>query len=275
MKTIWPLLSSILVLASPAAAQVTLDQWGTYATTGSSVCAENCDPETDLSWFLNLIIEPAVGGATVDIIDTTASDLHGDAFAEASVLGVLGPIVRVDANSLAGGWVTGNAIAVQGYTYTGLVPDTIDVNAGLTGNITNPDHDPATGLAAQVSYIGDANVASTVFENVVLGLGAPDGSVELETTAAGATNLVDVLSIPVLPGEQFYLVVASAASAGGAGASAESLSTLAITFDPSDAENLQAASAPAGVPSLAWPALMVLLGCLTVAGAFAASRSRA
>jgi hypothetical protein len=35
--------------ALPASGQVVLDQWGTYATTLSSDCADLCDPENDLS----------------------------------------------------------------------------------------------------------------------------------------------------------------------------------------------------------------------------------
>jgi hypothetical protein len=268
MRRIVPIICLIALMAGPASAQVVLDQWGTYAVMASSDCADFCDPDTDFSWILGLSIEPGVGGATIDIIDATHSSARGDAFAEASVEVVLGPVVRVDADSASGGWVHGNGVAVQGYTYIGGTPDTIEVNVGLTGTIGNPDADPATGLAAQVSYVGDANVASLVFENAAIGLATPDGAVQLEQTADGAVNMNDVLSIPVAPGEQFYLVASSAASAGGANAFAESLGTLTISFDSEDAANLVAANAspPAPVPALAWPFANLLALALAWSG---------
>ena len=272
MRLLVPIAFLVLALGSPAAAQVTLDQWGTYATTVHSDCADFCDPDTDFSWLLGLTFGPTNSGAELEIVDSTISNTRGDAFAEASVQVPLSPQVRVDATSLAGGWVDGTGTAVQGFTYLGLVADTIDVDVQLTGTIANPDADPATGLAAQVSYIGNANVASTVFENAAIGLVTPDGAVQLETTADGPVNLVDVLSIPVAPGDQFYLIASSAASAGGANASAESLSTLSVSFDPGDAANLQAANGAAAVPALrgTW---LALLG-LTLAGFAIAVRTR-
>jgi hypothetical protein len=251
--------------APSAAAQVTLDQWGTYAVTAYSDCAEFCDPLNDLSWILGFTFGPTNSGIGDDLIDSALSNASGDAFSEASVQGGLGPTVRVNADSLPGGFVDGTATAVQGYTYVGLAPDTIEVNARLTGTIGNPDLDPATGLAAQVSYVGDANVAAFVFETAVNGLGAPDGAVQLEQTSGGAVDLVDVLSIPVSPGDQFYLVVSSAATAAGTDAFAESLGTLTITFDANDAANLEAASGPIAVPTSPW-AWAALLACLVGAG---------
>ena len=52
--------------------------------------------------------------------------------------------------------------------------------------------------------------------------------------------------------------MSSAASAGGIDAFAESLGTLSVSFDPADASNLQAASAPAAVPSIGWPGVALL-----------------
>jgi hypothetical protein len=254
------------LVAAPASAQVVLDQWGTYATIAYSDCADFCDPDTDISWFLGLTFGPTNGAAEQVLTDATLSNTRGDAFAEASVAGILTPVVRVDANALAGGWMSGNGTAVQGYTYVGVAPDTIDVAVQLSGTIGNPDADPATGLAAQVSYVGDANVAGFVFENAVAGLVTPDGAVQLETAADGPVLESDVLQIPVSPGDRFYLVASSAATAGGAGASAESLSTLTVSFDPADAANLQAANAPDQLPGLGGSAAIVLAGLLVASG---------
>jgi hypothetical protein len=263
----WLAVSGLLLLvAAPASAQIVLDQWGTFAVTASSDCADFCDPDTDLGWLLGLTFGPTNGAAEIDIIDSTLSGSRGDAFAEASVAGGLGPTIRVDADSAAGSWMQGVGTAVQGYTYTGTSADVIDVDARLTGTIGNPDGDPATGLSAQISYVGDANVASLVFLNAIQGLVTPDGAVGLETNADGAADLSDVLSIPVSPGDQFYLIVSSGASAGGAGAFAESLGTLTISFDPADAANLQAASAPAAVPSLGWAQLVGVALVLALVG---------
>jgi hypothetical protein len=272
-STLWIALF-IGFVAGPASGQVTLDQWGTYAVTASSDCADFCDPETDFSWFLGLTFGPTNGAAAVDVIDSTLDNARGDAFAEASVQVEFDPVVRVDANALPGGWMDGTGTAVQGYTYLGLVANTIDVNVQLTGTIGNPDGDPSTGLAAQVSYVGDANVASLVFENAVQGLLTPDGAVQLEQTTDGPVALADTLSIPVSPGDQFYLVASSAATAGGTGAFAQSLGTLSITFTPADAANLQAASASASLPASSWPAALVLAVALLAAGlAFVGSRT--
>jgi hypothetical protein len=250
MRRFFLLAGLVMSLAGPATAQVELDQWGAYAVIASSDCADFCNPDTDFSWLFGLIFGPTNGGAEIDLIDSTLSNAKGDAFAEASVQASLGPIVRVDADSAPGSWMDGTGTAVQGYTYVGVAADTIEVNVHLTGTIGNPDGDPATGLAAQVSYVGDANVATLVFQNAVQGVLAPDGAVQLEQTADGPVDLTDVLSIPVSPGDQFYLVASSAASAGGANAFAESLGTLSVTFDPVDVENLQAANAPIAVPAL-------------------------
>ena len=257
------------LVAGPATAQVTLDQWGSFATLAHSDCADFCDPANDLSWFLGLTFEPSDGGAGVDTIDNTFSNARGDAFAEASVAVPLVPVVRVDASSAALSWTDGTGTAVQGFTYVGAVADTIDVNVHLTGTIANPDADPGTGLAAQVSYVGDANVAAFDFETAVQGLFSPDGAVQIEQSASGAVDQSDVLSIPVSPGDQFYLVASSAASAGGLNASAESLGTLTLTFDPADAANLQPANAPPApntLPALGGPgAALLALGLAALA----------
>ena len=252
------------LVAAPVSAQVVLDQWGTWATIATSDCADFCDPDTDVGWLLGLTFGPTNGAAGVATTDASTSGARGSAFAEATTTGGLGPTVRVDAASAAGGWVDGTATAVQGYTYTGGVADMIDVAVALTGTVGNPDGDPSTGLAAQVSYVGDANVASLVFENAVLGLVTPDGSVQLEQSADGPVALADVLSVPVQPGDQFYLIASSAATAGGAGATAESLSTLTIQFDPADAMNLQPAGVAPAVPSLNGAAAALLVVSLVV-----------
>jgi len=256
----------------PASAQVTLDQWGTSALTVTSDCADLCDPNTDLSWLFGLSFGPTNGGAAVDLADANTSGPRGEAFAEASVLVPLAPVVRVNADSAPGSWVDGTATAIQGFTYTGVAPDTIDVNVALTGTIGNPDGDGSTGLAAQVSYVGDANVSSLVYENAIVGLLTPDGAVQLEQIADGAVNLADVLSIPVSPGDQFYLVASSAATAGGADAFAESLGTLAISFSPADEAHLAAANAPLAVPTLSWPSALLLVVALAPGLLWASAR---
>ena len=75
----------------------------------------------------------------------------------------------------------------------------------------------------------------------------------------GAVLQAGVLFIPVSPGDQFYLVASSAATAGGTNAFAESLGTLSISFDPADAENLKAANAATPLPALSWHAGIVLV----------------
>lgn len=64
---------------------------------------------------------------------------------------------------------------MRGDTFTGSSPLTVQVDAHLAGGIKSSDLDRATVQAAQVSYVGDANVG--VFETAVLGLAVPDGAV--------------------------------------------------------------------------------------------------
>ena len=62
------------LLPVQASAQVVLDQWGTFATTVSSDCADFCDPDTDVSWLLGLTFGPQNGGEAVEL-DQTANGL--------------------------------------------------------------------------------------------------------------------------------------------------------------------------------------------------------
>lgn len=134
----------------PASAQVVLDQWGTYATISCQDCDDSCDSNSDIFWVLELDTEQAHSRGMAAVIDASANVARGDAIAEASVVGGLGPSVRVDANSAASSFMDGTATAIQDYTYVGVAPDTIGVRvADLTGTIGNPDADPATGRAAQ------------------------------------------------------------------------------------------------------------------------------
>ena len=84
-----------------------------------------------------------------------------------------------------------------------------------------------------------------------------------------------MFAVPVSPGDQLYLVASSAASAGGVGAFAESLGTLSVRFDASDAANLEVASGVgAPVPALRWPFLLVLLIALVLSAALVGRRRK-
>ena len=66
MRSLFLIVGLVCALAGSAAAQVALDQWGTFAVTAYSDCADYCDPDVDLSWLLGLTFEPTNGGPEID-----------------------------------------------------------------------------------------------------------------------------------------------------------------------------------------------------------------
>ena len=120
------------LLPVQASAQVVLDQWGTFATTVSSDCADFCDPDTDVSWLLGLTFGPQNGGEVVDVTDSTIDGVRGDAFADS--LGTLS--VRFDASDAANLEVAsgvGAPVPALGWPLQLALPVALVLSAALVG----------------------------------------------------------------------------------------------------------------------------------------------
>lgn len=249
-----------------ATAAIDLTEFGAYTTAAYGECSGDCNVADNIALSGGIIPSPNGQGAITSLLDLAPADLNGSGsiFAEATILGGLNsPLLRASADAVLDRSTTAQAVAVQGYTVTGGGNgQTIMADVNLTGTITNPAANDQTGLAAAVGIVQveapeDFDFLSGVFA-ILLGLTAPD--VALEQTMAGTVNLTGQVSRMFDEGDQFYVVAFLGASAGGAGASAVSLSTLSIEFDAASAAVL----APAAVPLPA--TVLLLLPALGVLG---------
>lgn len=248
-----------------ALAAIDLTEFGAYTTAAYGDCVGDCNVADNIALSGGIIPSPNGQGALTSLLDHGPGTLNGSGniFAEATILGGLNaPLLRASADSVADKNTSAQAVAVQGYTVTsGGNGQMIAADVTLTGTITNPAPNDQTGLAAAVSIVQveapeDFQFLSGVLA-ILLGLTAPD--VELEQTIAGPVNLTDQVSATFDEGDQFYVVAFLGAIAGGAGASAVSLSTLTVDFDTASAAVLSPAAVPLpGAIFLLLPALGVL-----------------
>lgn len=247
MKRIWHGALTAMVLTTglmsgARAAVATLDDWGALTTISSAQCATDfCGAVTDMLGFVgSLTVSPVDGGVGMSSASTATGSYPapGGAQAEANVsTGLAVPVLRAAAAGSANAWFGAQALVAQGYTYTGTGPQTLSLDWTLDGDIVNPDGDSITGF---VVFVGFFEVNSLSFPDVSqplqaysllseLAIASPDDNFR-EFTASGAVLAGDTLSIDVDTGAQFYLVMGLMAGAGGAGANAESLSTLSAAF---------------------------------------------
>lgn len=249
-----------------AIAAIELTEFGAYTTASYGDCTGACNVADNIALSGGIIPSPNGQGAVMSLLDHGPASLNGagNIFSEATILGGLNaPLLRASADSVLDKNTSAQAVAVQGYTVTsGGSGQMISADVNLTGTIANPAGNDQTGLAAAVSIVQvdapeDFEFLSGVFA-ILLGLTAPD--VELEQTIPGAVNLTGQVNRIFDEGDQFYVVAFLGAIAGGAGASAVSLSTLTIDFDAASAAVLTPAAVP--LPG----ALVLLLPALTVLG---------
>lgn len=263
-------LATLLTIGS-AHAVSTLTQWGAVASVASSTCADDsCIPDFD--FISNLSVGAVDGGVNEGSAGTATGSWPdpGSAQADGVVAGGLAvPRLTAGATSAANAWLAGQALVIQGYEYTGTGPDTIELDWQLTGQVTNPDDDAATGLSV---FVGFFNLGDLAFPDIGspmdaftllagLAMASPADNV-LEFTTSGAVAHEAALGIDVSDGDQFYLAMGLMAAAGGAGARAESLSTLTAAFR--DAPALAPAIAAVPLPAAAWPLATALLGLVTL-----------
>lgn len=259
---------SLAVAVNALAASASLDEWGALASISTAQCASDfCGDATDaFGFFGSLAVAPVDGGAgaTTASVSSGTYPAPGGAVAEATVSGGLAvPLLRAAAAGDGQVWIGGQALVAQGYSYTGSGPQTLSLDWVLEGDIVNPDADPTTGFVVFVGFfdvgslsfpdLGDPLAAYTLLGS--LALASPDDNFR-EFTATGAVLAGDTLSIDVDTGAQFYLVMGLMAGAGGAGASAQSLSNLTAQFQGLPPLTPVIATVP--LPASAW----LLLGGL-------------
>ena len=215
-----------------------------------------------------------LSGTVVGGLNQTSAELLGDVnpdgrgtiSASVELQGGLSiPILKAKAESVDDdGWVSGLAMGVQGYQFTGVDGTTVKLDTALTGDITNTSASDVTGLSVGVwLFAGDSSFSfptpatsfADLFFQVAL-LPAADylvwedtdtGSVNRSTTT---TDPLDQLSIPLNHGDEFYLLAGLTAAADGSGAIADAFSTLEMKFNTTQLT-------PANVPL---PAGLWLLG---------------
>lgn len=263
MKRIWHAMTLALGMTTGAQAAVaTLDDWGALATISTATCASDfCGDAADFLGFVGSLAVAPIGGGVGETSATASAGAYpapGSAHAEANVSGGLAvPLLRAAATGSANAWIGAQALVAQGYTYTGDGPQTLSLDWTLDGDIVNPDGDPITGF---VVFVGFFEVNSLSFPDVSqplqaytlltsLALASPDDNFR-EFTADGAVLAGDTLSIDVDTGEQFYLVMGLMTGAGGAGANAESLSTLSAAFQGTPALSPTITAVP--LPAAGW-----------------------
>jgi hypothetical protein len=253
-------------------------QWGVSASTVWADCSLLACDQLSFAFLGNPILPASAAGglnqsaaAQLDVAqvhDTLLAGTVDMGLASAEVAfdpaALAVPILRARASATShNGWVGGLAIGIQGYEYTGVAPDTVNLDAFLSGTVVNPIASDVTGLSVGLWLIRDdpalafpGITPTTIGELllVVAGLLPVEDAWTVDALASGPVALGTqdsggTLSIALAPGDRFYLLAALSASATGIGASADSFSTLTLAFDTT-------ALLPAGVaipvPPAAW-----------------------
>lgn len=275
----WLVAAGTLALTAAEAATPSLDQWGTLASISSYACVDQaCDPEASPAatlLFLNSLAVAPIDGGVGQTAAAAATAVTwpepGSASSTATAAGGFGvPVLKAGASAGAGQWLAGQALAVQGYTYTGA-GETLSLTWNLTGNVTNPDGDAVTGLVIYAGFftstelptfpdVGDPGALALLF--VSDALNDPADNV-VSVTTSGGVNRSGTISLDVTPGQVFYLAMGLMAGAGGSGALAESLSTFDGDFVGAPALTPAFVTTPVPLPPAAWLLAGALGGLVT------------
>ncbi len=267
MKDLKVLVFTVTAFFSPQllASTATLTEWGTIASIASGSCSnDSCTPSDVLASGITL--DPIQNGYNqVSSVTGPVSIAQGTAQSSSEITGALAtPILKVKASSTSGSWIAAGAYAIQGYEYTG-VGENIAFNINFDGNLANPDNDTATGFAGGMylytaqqmlnapSFFSDPALFSSILSLSSFAL-ANNQIYEFEVhsgdAATGAVNESGQINIDLINGDQFYLVSAVLASAGGNGAIADAYSTFTAEVD----SNFSGQIEPVGVSSIPVPA---------------------
>ncbi|HUT41895.1 MAG TPA: VPLPA-CTERM sorting domain-containing protein [Gammaproteobacteria bacterium] len=285
------LAATLYISSMPAFAAVTLTQWGATARTDSADCTGSSSGGCNI---FELILEEgdSVGGsqtssATIGSASAgSTTGLQGRGSAGASVQiptsGLSVPVLRARAESTIDDFfVSGAALGIQAYQFTGDDGTAVSLDANLDGLVTKAsDSSDLTGLevniwimSASAPFIFPANpvpiaelVAQIILDSFFAGVDPfiAQLSWDAATTGSGtinrSTDPTD-LNFTLDNGDEFYLMAALSAGADGAGASALSWSTLTMEFDTP--ELLAASAVP--LPAAVWLFGTGLLGLVGIA----------
>lgn len=260
---------------------VTLTQWGTSAGASSADCTNPALPCDKFGFLLgNPIVEDQSNGGlnqtSAQLLDYANPQGRGTVSASVTLQGGLSvPLLKAKAESVnADGWVSGLAMGIQAYQFTGADGTTISLDSALTGNVTNTSGSDVTGLSVGVWLMLDdptftfpqANTLSDLLLEIALmpivdsfsWEDLTSGPVDRSTTT---TDPNDQLQITLNNGDEFYMLAALTAAADGTGAVADAFSTLQMDFNTT--ELVAAGVVP--IPAAAWLFATGLLGLAVVA----------
>ena len=241
--------------------QIPLDNWGTYADSGTLTCAsfsETCSTGSSPSNF-----DPGEDNVMGSEANSSISDIRGSASSSATIeavnSGLNSIVLRGQATGAANGIALTFAAGIDAYTYTGIDPITLVIDATLTGTISNPSgsgFNDISGFIAlispnQIDGFGTINLSGFFGEGIF-----PIDSTYLNLDATGSDSAF--VSIDLNQGDSFYLY--STLSVGGAaGGSSSSMNSLRYTFSSTDGL-ISSSSAVVPVPAAVWLFGSALLG---------------
>lgn len=289
------LAATLCVSSMQAYAAVTLIQWGATARTDSADCTGSLFGGCNI-FDLTLEEGESVGGSQNSSAsigsasEGSTTGLQGRGSAGASVQiptsGLSVPVLRAKAESTMDDFfVSGAALGVQAYQFTGVDGTPVSLDVSLDGFVTKAlDSSDLTGLevnawimSASTPFTFPANpvsvsdlVAQIIVDSFSAGV-APfiaEMSWDAASTGTGAisrnttsTDPGDQLNFTLDNGDEFYLMATLSAGADGVGASALSWSTLTMEFNTTD---LQAASV-VPLPAAVWLFGSGMLGLIGIA----------
>lgn len=145
MKITLPLFTFSLALSASGWAQISIEPaWGSQSF--ASVADRRFT-----STSTNFNSAPSDGGAGFLTSATGLTESRGSS-SGLSVLdgsnGISVPLIRTFASTNNGNWAAfGSSVTVEGYTYNGTSPATFNLDANLTGSVSNMDNDSAGNFA--------------------------------------------------------------------------------------------------------------------------------
>ena len=289
------LAATLCISSTQAFAAVSLSQWGATARTDSADCTATLLGGCNI-FELTLEEGESVGGsqtssATIGSASAgSTTGLQGRGSAGASVQipssGLSVPVLRARADSTIDDFfVSGAALGLQAYQFTGADNTTVSLDVNLDGSVTkSPNSSDLTGLevnvwimSASTPFTFPANpvpvsdlVAQIIADSFVAGVDPFIASMAWDAASTGtgaisrsttSTDPGDQLNFSLDNSDEFYLMAALSAGADGVDASALSWSTLMMEFNTTD---LQAASV-VPLPAAVWLFGSGLLGLIGVA----------
>jgi hypothetical protein len=230
---------AVAAFASPAAAEVILDQWGTYASAYS------------MQWALGDSWTSRGGDWDGDRLVPQA-EAHVALNSSADALAACGMSPLLKAKAFVGNteWMGQSwAFAMEGYTYTGSVARTFVVDVDVEGTVVASDTYPGAEcfVAGRISVWHDEdfhythNDGDLAFDPITYEFAQAMAAANLRLDA-GETIDAQQLVFEVQPGESFYVWTKLEARAKHANAAADAWGTMTLSFD--DTSQLTYASIP-------------------------------